>query len=451
MHDVPYLLTSFSARGIFLYLDGDELRYRAPAGALTPADREALKARKPAIVEHLKVRALAARPELVSRPGEPIPASLIQRIWVRLMNGPHSPGVEKLPLVLSYEGVEPAAAEAAVRALFDRHDALRARFSADAMTVTLNDPADLPLRVERCTDAAALERAVASVVDPPLPLDGEWLVRPAVLQQAGGPVTKPAAQYSDYVRGENDWYESEAGKAVARYARERFESIPALHGPSGRVLRWEPGEKLYRPLDLPEDASGKVAAAALALRSSAFVTITCAYARALARWSGQDRFGIRVVGDQRTSSALADLVGMMTVTDVLDVRGALSADLPELVMRIAAESHCAMEIRAVAHLGPSGWHDFRERTGATINYMPLVPPEPLPAEIRFAAPPDLAAAAEHMLKSPDPVPAAPVFLRLIEEEDGLGGRFEFNADLVSEAEQDALIRGFQAALEEVVA
>jgi hypothetical protein len=109
-----------------------------------------------------------------------------------------------------------------------------------------------------------------------------------------------------------------------------------------------------------------------------------------------------------------------------------------------------MEIRAVAHPGPGGWHDFRECTGATINYMPLVPPEPLPAEIRFAAPPYLAAAAEHMLKSPDPVPAAPVFLRLIEEEHGLGGRFEFNADLVSAAEQDALIRAFRAALEEVV-
>ena len=482
MHDVPYLLASLAARGVLLHLEGDELRYRAPAGALTPDDRQTLKARKAAIIEHLKVRALAARPDVVARPGEPIPASLIQRIWVRLMNAPHAPGMEKLPLVLSYVGVGAAEAEAAVRALFQRHDALRARFSADGMTVTLNAAADVPVRAERCADHAAVERALASVVDGPLPLGGDWLVRPAVLQQAGGPVlvvllfhhivcdgaalatvmrdinlhiagrpaSEAAVQYSDYARAENEWYESEAGAAVARYARERFEAIPLLHSPSGRALTWEPGEKLYRPIDLPQDASRKVADAAVALRSTAFVTIVCAYARALARWSGQDCFGIRVVGDQRTTNALADLVGMMTVTDVLDVRGAGSADQSELMVRVASEAQCAMEVRAVAHPGPEGWHDFRELTGATINYMPLVPPEPLPPEISFAAPPYLAPAAEHLLKSPGPVPAAPVFLRLIEEEEGLGGRFEFNAALVSDAEQDALIRGFREALEEIV-
>jgi hypothetical protein len=328
-----------------------------------------------------------------------------------------------------------------------------------------------------------LERSLAGLIDPPLPLDGDWLVRPAVLQQEGGPTVvallfhhivcdgaslatvmrdvslhlagrpmdRPAVQYSDYARCENDWYESEAGATVAQYARERFNSIPLMLSPSGRALTWEPGEKLYRPLDLPVDASRRVVEAALVLRSTPFVIIVCAYARALGRWSGQDRFGIRVVGDQRTSSALADLVGMMTVTDVLDVRRADTADLAELVLRIASESHCAMEIRAVAHPGPGGWHDFRERTGATVNYMPQVPPEPLPPEVRFAAVPYLAAAAEHMLQSPEPVPNAPVFLRLVEEEEGLGGRFEFNADLVSEAEQDALIQAFRQALEEVVA
>ena len=482
MHDVPYLLASLASRGVLLHIEGDELRYRAPAGALTPADRETLKRSKPDIVEHLRVRALAARPDPVARPGDPIPASLIQRVWVRLMNAPHAPGMEKLPLVLSYEGVEAADAEAAIRALVQRHDALRARFSADGTTVTLNAAADLPVRVERCADRAALARALAGVVDPPLPLDGDWLVRPAVLQQADGPTlvvllfhhivcdgaalatvmreinlhiagrppSEPALQYSDYARAENDWYESQAGAIVARYARERFGALPLLHSPSGRALTWEPGEKLYRPIDLPQDASRKVAEAAVALRSTAFVTIVCAYARALARWSGQDCFGVRVVGDQRTTNALADLVGMMTVTDVLDLRGAASAEQAELMVRVASEAQCAMEVRAVAHPGPQGWHDFRELTGATINYMPLVPPEPLPPEIRFAEPPYLASAAEHLLKSPEPVPAAPVFLRLIEEEDGLGGRFEFNAGLVTEAEQAALIRGFREALEEIV-
>lgn len=480
MHDAPFLLAGLAARGVSVELDGEALRYRA-RDRLTAPDREALTARKPQIVDYLRTRAQAARRlELTAGAEGPIPTSLIQKVWVRLMGAPHAPGMEKLPLVLPFRDVRASDAEAAVRGLFARHDALRARLADDGMSVRLNPPEALDVVRERCAGQADFDAAVARVVDQPLPLTGDLLVRAAVLERddgvvaivlmfhhfvadgaslavmvreicaslAGQATRQPAVRYADYARAEDRWVGSEAGAALARYTDERVAAIPLLRGPSGRDLTWLAGDKVYRPLDLPPGVSGRVAQAAARLRTTAFVVIATAYALALSRWSGQDHFAIRVVGDQRTSYELSELVGMMTVTDILDIR--LSADLSELLQRVAAESESAMAVRLPAQPGPEGWRDWREQTGATINYTPYVPPEPPPAGVSFAAAPYLVAAAETKIKC-GPVPAAPVFLRLIEDESGLGGQFEFNEPLVSGDEQAAMIRAFREALEDVIA
>lgn len=481
MHDAPFLLAGLAARGVSVELDGETLRYRA-RDRLSAADRETLKARKPQIVDYLRIRDQAARRLDLRACGEgPIPTSLIQKVWVRLMGAPHAPGMEKLPLVMSFRDVAAADAEAAVRGLFARHDALRARLGDDqGMTVLLNPPEALEVVRERCAGQAEFDAAVARVVDQPLPLTGDVLVRAGVLEREDGTVAivlmfhhfvadgaslgvivreicarlagqatrEPLARYADYARAEARWFDSEAGAALARYTADRVAAIPPLRGPSGRELTWLAGDKTYRPLDLAPEISGRIAQAAARLRTTAFVVIATAYALALARWSGQTRFAIRVVGDQRTSYELAELVGMMTVTDILDIR--LTEDLTELLGRVAAESESAMAIRLPAQPGPDGWHDWREQTGATINYTPYVPPEPPPAGLTFAAAPCLVAAAETRVKS-GPVPAAPVFLRLIEDEKGLGGQFEFNEPLVSRDEQAAMVRALREALEEVIA
>jgi hypothetical protein len=484
LHDVPYLLASFAARGVSLFLEGDALRFRGPGGALDATDRDLLRDRKPAIVEYLQVRAAAARPPFGARPGEPFPPSLIQKVWVRLMSAPHAPGMEKLPLVLSYRGVDPVLAEAAIRRLFERHNALRAHFPVEGagLSVGLNPAAALTVTVGAAADAAELETQISAVIDPPLPLHGDWLARTAVIQAAGGevyvvlllhhmlcdgaslsilaaevaehlsgaPRADHPAQYSDFARWEAAWLAGEGGATVTRYMARRMADIPLLQAPSGRRLTWLPGKKVYRALDLPAGVSRSLECAAAALKTTPFVVLVCAYARALAYWSGQDRFAIRVVGDQRTTTALSGIVGMMTVTDILDMRVPTGAGLAELVARAAAETQSAMTVRLPARPGPDGWQDGRELTGATINYLPRLPPQPLPAGIVAAVPPYLAKAAEHRRDPAEPTPAAPVFLRVIEEENGLDGRFEFNQPLVTPSEQDDMIAAFRQALETVL-
>src|SRR5574341_839121 len=51
---VADLLAALEARGVRLRANGDRLVYEAPAGALTDADREVLKAAKPAVLAYLR-------------------------------------------------------------------------------------------------------------------------------------------------------------------------------------------------------------------------------------------------------------------------------------------------------------------------------------------------------------------------------------------------------------
>jgi hypothetical protein len=48
------LMSELGRRGVILYLDGDRLRFRAPAGALMPELRAAVNKQRSAIVERLR-------------------------------------------------------------------------------------------------------------------------------------------------------------------------------------------------------------------------------------------------------------------------------------------------------------------------------------------------------------------------------------------------------------
>ena len=54
---VDQLLRCLADCAVELFLDGDRLRYRAPAGALTPDLRGEISARRSAIIDHLRAAA----------------------------------------------------------------------------------------------------------------------------------------------------------------------------------------------------------------------------------------------------------------------------------------------------------------------------------------------------------------------------------------------------------
>jgi pyochelin synthetase len=81
--NVHELIDDLSASGIRLWVEADQLRFRAPRGAMTDTRRETLRAHKSALVEHLRAgtSALQVRPDATAR-HEPFPLTDIQAAYL---------------------------------------------------------------------------------------------------------------------------------------------------------------------------------------------------------------------------------------------------------------------------------------------------------------------------------------------------------------------------------
>jgi hypothetical protein len=118
------LLDELDREGVELWIEADQLRYRAPAGVLTAARKSAVSASKETLLEILRVRAAAAEPspcvpgaECVWAPTE-MQVGLLQRVLTAPLLAPMQ---LREPLV-------PAAFDTALEALLQRHAILRSRY-----------------------------------------------------------------------------------------------------------------------------------------------------------------------------------------------------------------------------------------------------------------------------------------------------------------------------------
>jgi pyochelin synthetase len=129
------LLDSLQAIGVRLWLEDSALRYRAPAGVMTPDRLAALRGQRDVLVRMLK----SAAPAVLSHDGagrfEPFPVTEVQAAYLNGRGasfpyggvGCHGYGE------LAFDGVDPARLDAAWRTLIERHDMLRAVVCADGV------------------------------------------------------------------------------------------------------------------------------------------------------------------------------------------------------------------------------------------------------------------------------------------------------------------------------
>jgi hypothetical protein len=111
---VPALLADLAASGISLRLEGEALRFTAPAGAMTAELRARLQAAKPALIAHLRHAATRQ------------PASLTQRRFWRLQQlDPDWPFYNVAFLFRLTGPLDPARLQRAADAVVARHDSLR--------------------------------------------------------------------------------------------------------------------------------------------------------------------------------------------------------------------------------------------------------------------------------------------------------------------------------------
>ncbi|WP_179404974.1 non-ribosomal peptide synthetase [Burkholderia guangdongensis] len=160
---VADVVADLTAAGIFLWTEAGQLRFRAPAGALSSGQRAMLKARREAFVAHLTPVAAGITTDPLNR-YEPFPLTDLQLAYIVGRRDNYELGGVGCHnyLELQLPPLDPQRLERAWHALIMRHDMLRAEIGTDGQQRVLKTVALPPLHCDDLhgASAEAFERAV---------------------------------------------------------------------------------------------------------------------------------------------------------------------------------------------------------------------------------------------------------------------------------------------------
>lgn len=369
------VLSTAVTRGVTFLLEGDELAYRAPKGAMTKELRDAVVSHKQELIAALK-RAHAEKGEA------PIPRSELPDTEP----APLSPGQERLWLIDRLTGPSPlynvhlrmewtgpldlVALQRAIDAVVSRHASLRTTFreidgqpraivsEGAALRVTYRDLRHLVPDVKpRALELFAREqrRAPFDLARGPLLRIGvvtleddehallftqhhivtdAWSVGLFFtelgdeLKAAGGGErrARPSAlRYSDYARWQEARRTRPGWEESLAWARSRLEGLPRLELPyacHGAIDDRFAGDAYT--FTLGPSVTARLKELARAQRCTLYVVLSTAWAVLLHRMTGQATFAIGTVSSGRGREELRDVIGFFANT--LAVRSDLSGD-----------------------------------------------------------------------------------------------------------------------------
>ncbi len=484
------LIADLESRGIILSLVDGEIRYRSPKNALTDSDREGLRSRREEITVWLAARE-AARALKRTRGAEgPLTVSVAQEMWWRFAGGAQ----EGKPIALNIGMVgqfraAPEAVTAAVRQVIARYDALRVSFRAEGEILhpLLNPVDDLDVEQEdfRALSAdAAQEAASASAREFCARvnlIEGTWLTRAKVmalpdgqamaaissahmiadagtrnivideirdLLEHGVPRAAPSVSFNAYSLAERELLAGQQGAALIDYWRGWYDAQPVMTSPSdGMPMLWGNGLRTVRNFTIPAPVLDRVRARAEALKVTPFLVCLTIFSLAMARWSGVERFPVRVLGDKRTALDLANTVGLMFCADAVEIHAPAAQAFEETLCGIMAsyDASLASRIPTLHFWAPYcvrpgiEVRDFPNRIPAVFNYYSVGTAREK-AQKKTAT--DKAAVWPPQIVKLDqvwPRRSSPVFLHLIDNGDELNASLHFYQNVVSEKDQESFV------------
>ena len=385
---VAGLIAELEDRGIILSLAGGEIRYRSPKGAFTDKDRAALRSRRGEISAYLEARNAARGLRAAVSENGPLTPSVAQEMWRAFAGGVG----EGKPVALNIGMAETfrhdaQAVTAAIRQVIARYEALRVRFEAHegGLRALLNpaeafviEQGDLRgLNGQAAVQAAEKEaHAFSGLVNL---IEGEWLTRAkvialpdgkslAVVSSAhmiadagtrniildeihdildhGAPRAISPASYNDYALAEREFLATLQGAHLIDYWRRWYHDQPVMKAPEGGVpLMWGNGIRIVKNFTIPRRVLDKVRGLAESWKVTPFHIFLTVFSITIARWSGLDRFPLRVLGDKRTSLELSNMVGLMFCADAVEVRVTPAQDFETVMRGIMAEYDAALALR----------------------------------------------------------------------------------------------------------
>lgn len=161
---VSQLINDLERSGIRVWAEQDQLRFRAPQGAMTGERRAALRARKEEIVEHLNAGGFPRLHADETARHEPFPITDVQSAYLLgrgrtfVYGGVACHGYGEL----RYPELDPQRMTAAWRALIARHDMLRAVVASDGSQRVLPDVPDYDVAVTDMRGMDGFQKAVAA-------------------------------------------------------------------------------------------------------------------------------------------------------------------------------------------------------------------------------------------------------------------------------------------------
>jgi hypothetical protein len=375
MSSIARLIAEMESRGIILSLVGGEIRYRSPKDALTAADRESLCARRADLIAWLAARDAGRALRGIKGTEGPLITSVAQEMWWRFAGGAEEgkPIALNIGMVGTFQA-DLGAVSAAIRQVIGRYDALRVSFRSEGEDLlTRLNPAeafaieqeDFRTLSEDAARAAAAQSAQEFCSRVNL-IEGQWLTRAKLMAlpghrtmaaissahmiadagtrnimidelrdilEHGAPRAASSVPYNNYALAERELLAGPQGAALIDYWRDWYDSQPVMKSPSsGAPLMWGNGVRIVCNFAVPGPVLDRLRARAQAMKVTPFIICLTIYALAMARWSGMERFPVRVLGDKRTSMDLANTVGLMFCADAVEVQAPPSQDF-ETVMR----------------------------------------------------------------------------------------------------------------------
>jgi amino acid adenylation domain-containing protein len=338
-------------------------------------------------------RTVAPPITVVSR-AESLPLSYSQqRLWFLEQLEPGSTEYNMALRIPLGPDVDPAALEAALAALVERHEVLRTRLAADrdgvAEQVVL-PPAAVPIPVVDVSGDADPVRLAESLVRRntavPFDLASGSMLRALLLRIAGDesvlalslhhvifdewsgqvlrrdlaalyraartgrPAALPAlpVQYADYAAWQRSWLSGEVLEDQLAYWRDQLAGAPLLELPTDRprpAVRSIEGSHVE--FSVPAEAAAGVREVARTGGATLFMTLLAAFTVVMSRYSGQDDVVLSTPVANRGRAQLEDLIGFFVNTLVLrtDLSGDPSfLDLLHRVRRTALDAYAHQDV-----------------------------------------------------------------------------------------------------------
>jgi len=412
MSEAREIVATCEGLGVELWLDGEQLRFRAPTGVMTAERLGMLREHKPAIIALLRDE--EALRTITPDPGhryDPFPLTDIQAAYVI----GRSPGVPYGGLgchgygELHVRSLDRERLQAAWDTLLRRHDALRLVVDGNGLQRVLPEPVSFPIPVEQVRGTAAFAETVAArralmshrVYDPqrwPLFdlavtagdeesvlhfsidfLIGDFVSLQVILgelereyAEPGSAGAAPLVTFRDCVLARQAMAASRRRARDEQYWRERLDAIP-------------PGPELpTRQPDRAEPRFGRLATGLSGERWSAFkqragqagltvnAAVLAAYAEVVRRWSSQPRFtlSLTVLARPDGHPDVPRVVGDFTTVELLAVDAGVAKDLRGRAL--AMQATLADDLEHNLYGGIDVIRELRRRDPASAPMFPLV-------------------------------------------------------------------------------